>query len=521
MQLVIPMSGIGKRFQEKGYRLPKPLIPISGKPIVQHVTEMYPGVKDILFIVNRQHFTDPELNLEYSLRKFAPTAKIAVIDSHTLGPAWAVREASAYINLSSPVVVNYCDFSCVWDFEAFQRELESGIDGLIATYSGFHPHMLRNSKYAYLSIDDSGRLIDIREKMSFTSEPMREPASSGTYGFANGKLLLSAIQNQIALGDSFNDEYYMSLTYKNMIASGLNIRNFEIERFFQWGTPEDFEDFKFQKDFFARKSANIPGDINVDRIEILAAGGGTRFSEAGYEVIKPCLPVGEDFLAVQAMVSLGNPTQIRGILLQKEFVTPKEFTEELNRNHISRRMVEGLTRGQAHSALIALSAQPTGSCIIGTCDSLVFPGEQFDAPQSSKTIYAWVTTPNEYALQNPEQFGWVALAPSGEVTHSWVKERPHGHNQVYVITGTFYFGDDLQARDLIQNFLDEGSMVNDEYYLDSLLDFAALKGWGVFGLIPKLFVSLGTPEEYETYRYWETVFEYRSDLLVLDESNAP
>jgi NDP-sugar pyrophosphorylase family protein len=517
MQLVIPMSGSGKRFQEKGYRLPKPLIPISGKPIVQHVIEMYPGVEDILFIVNRKHFEDPELQLEKELRKFAPEAQIAVIDSHNLGPAWAIKEASEYIDQGSSVVVNYCDFSCLWDFNAFRSHLESGIDGLIATYTGFHPHMLRNSKYAYLSLDDSGRLTDIREKLSFTLKPMSEPASSGTYGFATGKLLIRAIENQISNGDSFNDEFYMSLTYKNMISSGLDIRNFEIEKFFQWGTPEDFEDFKWQKEFFTRKSTNISKDIDVDRIEIVAAGEGKRFSRAGYQVVKPCLPVGEDFLATTALNSLGEPMHSKGILLQKGFAIPDRFGKVLSQNHIKIRWVEGLTKGQAQSALIALAAESAGSCIVGTCDSLVFPGPQFKSPRRGKIIYVWVTRPTEYAGQNPEQFGWVNLDRNGKVIETWVKERPFTKDETYVITGTFYFGDDVQASSLIRTFLDEGEAVNGEFYLDSLLGFAAQAGWEVFGLIPDMFVSLGTPEEYETYRYWESVFHFRPDLLVNDD----
>ena len=31
------------------------------------------------------------------------------------------------------------------------------------------------------------------------------------------------------------------------------VKNFEIERFFQWGTPEDFADFMLQKEFFTYK----------------------------------------------------------------------------------------------------------------------------------------------------------------------------------------------------------------------------------------------------------------------------
>ena len=43
MQIVIPMSGFGERFRKAGYSVPKPLIMIDGKTIIQYVVEMFPG----------------------------------------------------------------------------------------------------------------------------------------------------------------------------------------------------------------------------------------------------------------------------------------------------------------------------------------------------------------------------------------------------------------------------------------------------------------------------------------------
>ena len=39
MQLVVPMAGAGRRFSDAGYALPKPLIPVSGVPMVARQTE--------------------------------------------------------------------------------------------------------------------------------------------------------------------------------------------------------------------------------------------------------------------------------------------------------------------------------------------------------------------------------------------------------------------------------------------------------------------------------------------------
>lgn len=517
MQLVIPMSGVGQRFKDAGYFLPKPFIQISGKPIVQHVVEMFPGVEDVLFIVNRGHFDDLDLNLKSRLLEIAPNAEIVVIDNHKFGPTWAIKQAKEFIKLDVPVVVNYCDFACIWNFPEFKEELHSGIDGLIATYSGFHPHMLRNAQYAYLKLDESENLVQIQEKHPFTSNPMSEPASSGTYGFGTGQILLDAVNAQIENDDSYNGEFYSSLTFKNMISSGKIVKKFEIDRFFQWGTPEDFEDFKKQKDFFTFLSKQKERFSNSTRLEIVAAGAGKRFVDSGYSTPKPFLPLGDSSLLQKAIESLGKPENSIGILLQDSCEIPDSEVIQLRISEVETRRVSGLTRGQAESAVIALKSDKKGSCVVGTCDSLIFPTSDTNLKTQKQTMGVWVNEPSDFAISHPNQFGWVTLNSANEVTKSWVKVAPNTEDQVYVISGTFFFGDDQEAVSLIESFLQTNSLVNGEYYLDSVLTFAKESGWKIPGLKPEWFVSLGTPDEYETYRYWESVFSIRPDLLVDDE----
>ena len=55
IQLIIPMSGIGKRFIDAGYEKTKSLIDVDGYPIIKHVVDLFPGVKDVIFICNDIH----------------------------------------------------------------------------------------------------------------------------------------------------------------------------------------------------------------------------------------------------------------------------------------------------------------------------------------------------------------------------------------------------------------------------------------------------------------------------------
>ncbi len=49
------MSGQGHRFVQAGYQTPKPLIQVEGKPIIEHVLNMFPGEEDVIFICNEEH----------------------------------------------------------------------------------------------------------------------------------------------------------------------------------------------------------------------------------------------------------------------------------------------------------------------------------------------------------------------------------------------------------------------------------------------------------------------------------
>ncbi len=58
MQIIIPMSGFGKKFLEAGYEVPKPLINVEGRSIISHVIDMFSGETDFTFICNRDHIKE-------------------------------------------------------------------------------------------------------------------------------------------------------------------------------------------------------------------------------------------------------------------------------------------------------------------------------------------------------------------------------------------------------------------------------------------------------------------------------
>ena len=155
----------------------------------------------------------------------------------------------------------------------------------------------------------------------------------------------------------------------------------------------------------------------------------------------------------------------------------------------------------------------TSNCIIATCDSILIPKNDDYSHISGKTLAVWTVKPNEFSKKYPNQFGWVRSNTDNEVKDVRVKDLPDKFDNWRVITGNFMVGNTVMASELIAKFEASEQRVNGEFYLDSLLMFAKNEGWNVLELIPIAFESLGTPDEYQTFLYWERFFLKHPEYL--------
>jgi NDP-sugar pyrophosphorylase family protein len=250
MQIIVPMSGFGNRFKAVGYQKPKPLIEVDGKTIIEHVIRMFPGCTDFKFICNEDHLATTDMSK--ILGKACPTGKIIPIESHKLGPVYAVLCAQSEINDDRPTIVTYCDYFASWDIAKFRKQVvDANYDGSVLCYKGFHPHLLLPNYYAGCRVDDQMQLQEIREKHSFTENKMDTWQSSGTYYFGSGKIVKKYFGALMESGQSVNNEYYVSMVYNLLIKDRLKVNIFEQPYFCQWGTPEDLEIYQAWSDYFA------------------------------------------------------------------------------------------------------------------------------------------------------------------------------------------------------------------------------------------------------------------------------
>jgi NDP-sugar pyrophosphorylase family protein len=251
MKIIIPMTGQGSRFKKAGYDTYKALIEIHGKPVIQHVVEMFPGETDFMFICRNDMLQ--ETNLRELLLGLVPTAQIVGMDSHKHGPVYTMTSVFELIEDDEPVICNYCDFAQVWDYVHFKNYVNTtGCDGAVICYTGFHPHLLHpHNMYATCLTDDNKNMHEITEKHNYETDREKGFYSGGTYYFRKGSYIKKYFQELMDKDVRAVGEFFISLPYNFMVRDGLKVKVYdEVPFFCQWGTPEDVEEYMAWADIF-------------------------------------------------------------------------------------------------------------------------------------------------------------------------------------------------------------------------------------------------------------------------------
>lgn len=244
------MAGRGRRFLEKGYELPKPLIEIKNKPILQWIiTSLAIENANYTFIVRRDHVD--EFGIDSKIKNMVPGSNVVVIDEITEGAVCTVLLASEYIDNQNPLFLKDCDQIVDWSFPNFWNYfLRYEFDGAITTVPTSNPgfsfcKLAEHGKYAYKSI------VATAEKQVISSF-----GSTGLYFFRRGCDFVNYANSMIEKKIKVNNEYYVSPVYNELIEAGKLIFNYPITDLFSFNTPEELnQNMSFSMQFLAQQSS--------------------------------------------------------------------------------------------------------------------------------------------------------------------------------------------------------------------------------------------------------------------------
>jgi NDP-sugar pyrophosphorylase family protein len=512
MHIVIPMSGVGNRFIEAGYKDPKPLIEIDGKPIIEHVCNLFPNEDKFTFICNKKHLA--ETNMREVLLRIKPNANVIEIENHKKGPVYAVSLIEDLIENDEEVIVNYCDFGTYWDYSDFLKHTrDRGADGAIPSYKGFHPHMLGSTNYAFIR-DEKQWMLEIKEKEPFTDNRREEYASNGTYYFKKGRYVKKYFRELMAKDINIKGEFYVSLIYNLLVNDGLKVSIYNIQHMLQWGTPSDVEEYNTWSRYF-RHAINEKKKPNPKKNSITLiplAGRGSRFENAGYKDAKPLIEVSGKPMIIQAANSL--PCSESNIFVTlKEHINNYPLEEALKNEYKKAKIVsiDGVTEGQAVSCSLGLKdVNENASLLIAATDNgMIYDHEKYQKLIENKNTDAIIFTFRHHisSKNNPHMYGWVKVDDNDNAIGISVKI-PISNNpfEDHAVVGAFWFKKVEFFNNALISLLDKNIRVNGEYYVDSLLGEIIKLGLNVKVFEIDDYICWGTPDDYETFIYWQSFF---------------
>ncbi|HLA55867.1 MAG TPA: sugar phosphate nucleotidyltransferase [Flavobacterium sp.] len=210
MKIIVPMAGRGSRLRPHTLTVPKPLIPIAGKPIVHRLVEdiaavINQDIEEIAFIIHKDFGPQVEKELVAIAEKLGSRGTI-YYQNEALGTAHAIMCAKE--SMSGPIVVAYADTLFRADFT-----LDTSADSVIWVKQVDDP-----SAFGVVQLNANNQITDFVEK---PKEYVSDLAIIGIYYFKSGETLREELQYLLDNNVVKGGEYQLTDGLENMKQRGL------------------------------------------------------------------------------------------------------------------------------------------------------------------------------------------------------------------------------------------------------------------------------------------------------------
>lgn len=230
MNIVMPMAGRGSRFAQVGYTVPKPMIPVKGKPMYAWAMDGLPlsQATQLVFICLAEHLSGFGLEEDIRTRYARLNPVIVPLNKVTEGQACTVLEARAQIDRDEPLMIFNADTYAPTSF----RTPAPSVAGVLGVFEA------PGDKYSFARTDASGRVVEVAEKTRISDH-----CCTGMYWFRSGAEFVREADAMIAANERVKNEFYVAPVYNRMIAKGRDIRLDRADEVWVLGTPEDLAHF--------------------------------------------------------------------------------------------------------------------------------------------------------------------------------------------------------------------------------------------------------------------------------------
>lgn len=322
MRIIIPMAGWGSRLRPHTLTVPKPMLPIAGKPIVQRLVEDLvkstdQKIEDIVFII-REDFGKAIADQLLGIAEAVGSKGHIRFQDVPLGTAHAILCAGDF--LQGNVIVAFADTLFRSNFK-----IDATKDGIIWVEKVKDP-----SAFGVVKLNQDGVITDFVEK---PKEYVSDLAIIGIYYFRDGVYLRKEMQYLLDNDIKQKGEYWLTDAMENMKAKGAKFYKGEVQEWLDCGN----------KDATVHTNSRVLEHIKDDT---LVSPGAVIENSV---VIPPCFIDDESVIknsVVGPHVSVGKGTVIESSVIKNSILQ--------NRSQVKNKLITGSMIGN-HVKLVGQS----------------------------------------------------------------------------------------------------------------------------------------------------------------------
>jgi len=222
VKVIVPLAGKGTRLLPLTKRVPKPLIHVAGRPVMDYVMDIVSGVGLDELIVITGHLKDV---VEHYIRDHYPVRARFVEQRSLDGTAGAINLARPFVD--GPVLIVFVDTLFDADLSVIRT---SDADGIL-----WAKEVEDYQRFGVLVTDDRGRMVKIVEK---PDTPISRLANIGLYYIRDWRALFDGIADVLQRPPGVGKEFYLTDAFQYMVDHGRALQVAPVSGWYDCGKVE-------------------------------------------------------------------------------------------------------------------------------------------------------------------------------------------------------------------------------------------------------------------------------------------
>ncbi|MEO2050462.1 MAG: sugar phosphate nucleotidyltransferase [Allomuricauda sp.] len=300
MKIIVPMAGRGSRLRPHTLTVPKPLIPVAGKPIVHRLVSdiakvLGEPIEEVAFILGDPAFFGDDVveSLMDLANELGAKGSIYRQDL-PLGTGHAIMSAKE--SLSGPAVIAYADTLIRADFD-----LDRSADSVI-----WVKQVERPEAYGVVKLNGDNHIVELVEK---PKEFISDLAVIGIYYFKDVGVLKNELQHVLDNDITNGGEYQINDGIKRMMEKGMKFVPGKVSEWMDCGN----------KNVTVETNQRMLGFLEQEGENMIASS----VKQENANIIEPCF-IGENVVlkntTVGPYVSVGDNTVLENCTVKNSLI---------------------------------------------------------------------------------------------------------------------------------------------------------------------------------------------------------